>query len=73
MDMRRYDEAKDSYRKSIGITERLVRDHPSVSEYQIQLAANYSNLGIAYMDTGRYSEAENWLQKALTLTRAPGT
>jgi tetratricopeptide (TPR) repeat protein len=67
MDLRRYGEAEDSYRNSIGITEQIVRDHPEVTEYQNQLAANYSNLGIAYMDTGHYNEAEDWLQRALTL------
>jgi serine/threonine-protein kinase len=67
MTMHRYDEAKDTYWKSIGIMELVIRDHPSVSEYQAQLATSYSNLGIAYMDTGRYSESEGWLQKALIL------
>jgi tetratricopeptide (TPR) repeat protein len=45
----------------------MVREHPSVGSYQDDLAFNYSNLGIAYIDTGRYAQAEDWLQKALTV------
>jgi serine/threonine-protein kinase len=47
--------------------ERVIRDHPSVGEYQDQLATSYTNLGIAYGDQSSYSEAEDWLQKALIL------
>ena len=50
-------EAMDSHRRALEIRERLVRDHPAVLEYLIDLAATRRNLAELEMRQGRWPEA----------------
>jgi hypothetical protein len=49
--------ALDAHRRGLEIWERLVRDHPSVPEYLINLAATRRSLAELEMRQGRWQDA----------------
>jgi tetratricopeptide (TPR) repeat protein len=58
-------EAEEQYRKAVAITERLVNEFPSVSEYRVSMAGKYCNFGILVRDGGQSRESLKWFDKAI--------
>ena len=44
-----------AFQKGIGILERLARENPTTTKYLSNFAANYSNMGLLYRETGEPS------------------
>jgi serine/threonine-protein kinase len=56
-----------SYTASSGIWEQLVREYPTVTEYQSKLAMTYNATGVILHETGQPAEALAWYQRAQTI------
>ncbi len=57
-------EAEESYQEALTIREALTKAHPTVNEYQSNLANTHENLGFFLGATGRTEEAEVSFQDA---------
>ena len=51
----------------MAIRQRLVRDYPSVTEYQSDLAKSHNQIGNLLTDTGQPTEALKWFRRSLEL------
>jgi tetratricopeptide (TPR) repeat protein len=67
------EEALVHYSRAREIFATLVRDHPDVRRYQALLARTHDELAILYNQNGRWVEAEQAFQQALTLERVLAT
>ena len=65
VDLGRPAEAMKSFRQSLVVYERLVRDHPTVAEYQANQSGAQHSIGWLLTGLGRPAEALPWLQRAL--------
>jgi tetratricopeptide (TPR) repeat protein len=61
---RQYPEALQAYHQSRQINERLARDHPAVTEFQLSKAAIYDQIGEVFLKTEQFTEAKEILQQA---------
>ena len=52
--------AQRSYRQAIQIQERLNREHPSVVEFQQDLAKSYTDLGVLLAATNKQEAAQSY-------------
>jgi serine/threonine protein kinase len=59
-------EADDLLRRSLGVRERLVSEHPDRPSYRRALAGAYANLGNYLGSQGRGREAESLLRRAVS-------
>ena len=66
-EVRKYDEALSHFRQAIEIREQLVRDIPTVSKYQDDLAAYYVDVGLLQRERGRPAEAESEFRTAIEI------
>ena len=64
-----YAAAEDSSTKAIAALGNLAHAQPRVVEYQRDLAASYSTLGVVYMNTARWGKAEAAYQQALLIQK----
>ncbi|MHA2074858.1 MAG: tetratricopeptide repeat protein, partial [Candidatus Hodarchaeales archaeon] len=65
--------AQKSYNKAIEIGEALLEkssDDTEKHEHTVALASRYNNLGMLYKTMGRFTEAEEYLKKALELDKS---
>jgi eukaryotic-like serine/threonine-protein kinase len=64
------EEALGHHQQALDIFTSLVRDHPSVPDYQANLARSHIYLGIGYAATGKAGKAEDSLRTARDLYKA---
>ena len=62
-----YVAAADSSTKAVAILGELASAHPETAEYQRDLVASYSTLGLVYSTTARWEEANAAYQQALAI------
>jgi tetratricopeptide (TPR) repeat protein len=60
-------DAVRSYTESIAIFERLTRDDPAVTKYQVNLAASHNNIGVMLGKTGHPAEALESHRRAMMI------
>ena len=60
-------EAMASYRRGLEIRERLVRDHPTASQFQHDLAESHYNVGILLSYKGVPTEAMTSYRRAIEI------
>ncbi len=60
-------EAAAMYGRAIGIQENLVREYPTVAEYQSGLALSYQNLAVAQMALKQQEQSTASYQKAIDI------
>ena len=63
----KYGEASPHIRKSIEILEQLVRDNPTIGDYQSELAGMYVNFGFHQLQMGRGAESESAFRQAIEI------
>jgi serine/threonine-protein kinase len=62
-----WQDALGSFRESLAIRERLVRENPSVTGFQTDLASSHNNIGLLESETGHPDQALESYGKALTI------
>ena len=60
-------EARKAYETALAIRQKLADAHPTVTEYQINLATTHNNLGILLRATGAAAEARKAYETALAI------
>jgi tetratricopeptide (TPR) repeat protein len=60
-------EARRSYESALAIRRKLAEDHPTVTEYQGDLAASHKDLGSLLSETGQTAEARAAHESALAI------
>jgi tetratricopeptide (TPR) repeat protein len=62
----RYEESRAAYEKALPIREELVRSSPSVTPYEVNLAATYGSMGSLQLAQQKLDAAIDWYDKALS-------
>jgi serine/threonine protein kinase/tetratricopeptide (TPR) repeat protein len=62
-----YAAAEDSMTKAIAVLDELVHAQPAMAEYQRDLAASYSALGLVYSNTAGWEQADAAYQQAMAI------
>src|SRR5262249_31480413 len=63
------DQAEAAYKQAVALFEALSKGKPAEPQYQRQLAAVFSDLGLLYADTRRFKDAETVYLRSLETER----